>query len=168
MLFIIALVIVIAFPVICYFRGRGWDMVPIGIGSGVVMGLALFYMGVLLASVSEPTSTREVGQESLKLVAVDSDENLHGRVSFLSGGTLNEQDVFRYRYEANGGFNSGRIDAADATIFEDATAQDARLVTTTVEESHWWLMPWPSRVSETHALHVPAGSVPQDFNLAFD
>lgn len=146
-----------------------WD--DFGAASGI--GILVFFasvigFGIALAVVVSNNigSFKAVDTEktTLSLRALANTSNIDGRLYFLGGGYIGEQQVINYITQTgNGAIRLDSMPAAQATIFEDSNTPHLNIIKTVRYMPD--VVPWELGSTMHYDFHIPAGSVLENYKV---
>ena len=149
---------------------RDGGLVPDLILGTVMASMAMVVVTALLTLVAMWVSTPvQTGVDSKKLASLGTDTGLSGRTYFLGGGYVNSNRTVNYvAYNDNGSVTPADIWADQTSIFEDVTADKARLdVYHFKADVPWWIGPTFDKPTYTdiYWFHVPKGSIKAEYSV---
>jgi len=156
---------------------KNYIMTAAGICVGIMIMLLASFISIGICGIAFETSTHEIAEREksrLQLVALGNSSEIKGSF-FLACGSVGSEQVYRFYYQtSDGGKKFDQVSVADATIYEE-DRQDAYLskISKTKEYSatdHLWLIPsFMERAIKkeqiSYAIHVPKGTVKQEYKL---
>jgi hypothetical protein len=154
----------VAVVVSAYRDGDTWTGIFIAL-FGLVMG-PLIAFGLLTAGASALPGEQVTHTTALR--ALGNDSSISGSF-FLGSGVIDEELVYQYIAETDdGGFYLDSVPAHRVVVYENSTADTARMVTYTHEVALWWYVPATVTSFRQYKVefHIPAGSVDNTYRIS--
>jgi len=146
---------------------KGEDKIPIWAAVGTLSFFSAMIGSIIASGISKGeidnmVVVKEYSREKIRAL----EDNINGGGSFFLGSGSIEGKHYYYYYEemSNGGYKSRKIEASNATVFEDqdSLAYVSKVIVDLPEDNS--LKNWCFTQSTTH-IHVPKGSITHKFNM---